>query len=74
MMQLHWKFQVAVAGEALFFHANDPVEVPYYSSEKFSKVCTNCACGCSEGKGRTYYVQTAGTVPVLKTKRVQKKS
>ena len=25
---------------------NDPVEIPYYYSERFQLICTHCACEC----------------------------
>ena len=27
-------------------NCNDPVEVLYYSSERFQSICTHCACEC----------------------------
>ena len=54
---------------------DDSVEIPYYSSEKFILVCTNCACttGQTESREGQYPLcdmcREQGKQPILKRKR-----
>ena len=53
----------------------EQVEVPYYSSEKFAPVCSDCACDCAgadniEGQyPLCQYCRAQGKQPMLKRKR-----
>ena len=44
-----------------------PVEIPYYSSEKFAMVCSYCACsgGIQHREGDTPYVTTVGAMGTM---------
>ena len=52
---------------------DDPVETPYYSSERFQIVCTYCACKCDSTEAEKYpickFCQEEGKVAMLKRKR-----
>ena len=63
--------------ERLFVRQNlscdDPVEVPYYSSDRFEDVCAHCGCTCAESVSGQYplcsHCRHEGKHPVLKRKR-----
>ena len=42
--------ELPVVKEKVYVRENiacsDPVEIPYYSSEKFQSICTHCECEC----------------------------
>ena len=51
---------------------NDPIEVPYYSSEKFEDLCIHCACATTDTTEGSYHIcqfcKQSGKLPVLKGK------
>ena len=61
----------------VFVRANlscrDAMEVPYYSSQSFGPLCSNCACECQESVGGQYPLcvdcRANGVMPLLKRKR-----
>ena len=63
--------------ERLFVRQNlscdDPVEVPYYSSDRFEDICAHCGCVCAESESGQYplcsHCKHEGKHPVLKRKR-----
>ena len=52
---------------------NDPVEIPYYSSERFQSVCTHCAYASDTDIEGQYplceYCRQQGKHPIFKRKR-----
>ena len=52
---------------------NDPIEVAYYSSERFQLICTHCACVCELVVEGQYpicdFCRQQGLMPIFKRKR-----
>ena len=57
---------------------SDAIEVPFYSSERFGKVCSSCGCSEKSSREGEYPLcegcRNNGCSPLVKRKRVQRKS